>query len=1115
MMSVSNVAAGAAASGYYHAEGYYVAGSAEAQAAASWAGSAAERLAEMGQKEFQGPVDDATFSAMLEGHAPPTEKDGQGKWKDGQTLGRMVDGERQHRSGIDLTFSASKSVSVMGLVVGDERVVEAHDQAVKSTMAYAEANFIKTRREVNGEITQVPGKMVAGLFRHDTSRAMDPQLHTHAVIQNMVLGEDGKWTALSNEEIYRNKMLLGAIYRNELAQNLEKAGFEVDRVGKDGITEIRGVPQQLMDGFSKRRQEIIAALEERGVEKTAIDSALAALATRPDKVKGVDRAELKAAWEKEAEGFGVTMDQLKGISESVRFEAATRLPGVTRDGAEINQTAEDRAAAVVEFAIEHLSERNAVYSDGDIKKIALSRAQTVGIHEIEAAIAQKEESGRLVAVHVHDWKERQSADGLQPGQGFTGTIISHGAAPYNNDPKNKESYFVTVQTRYGEQTVWGAGLGQQAANISVAVGDLVHLSVTSQTPVVVRTEDGKTINTHRNDWTVELLERSQDRENSGKVLEKETLRLYTDDITLAHETAVLMAFRTARREGGVSLPGRTRPNGSLVASGDALLKQQLSNSTLTEGQKEAVTVGLTGQGRFVGVQGYAGTGKTFMLETMVKYAEKAGYSVEGLAPTQKAAGELQEAIPGSGTVASYLLAAARGDIRGDKSKTILAVDEAGMLSTRDMRALLETANEAQYARVVLVGDVKQLDAVSAGSPFAQLQKEGLPTALMTDIQRQRTDEGRDAVLYAIRGEIKAAFENIKDIRTPGESSGVSEHVASAWLDLHSSVRERTGIVVLTNKVRQAVNEEIRKGLKAEHRLAEQDHRLDTLRPLSFTTAERREAGSFKPGDVLLALRKMGGLEVNKLYEVAETHGRSNAITVRAQEGGPALRLKLGNETTIPTAFAVFEKGERDFSVGDKVKFAISDREAGIINGARGVIGKISSAGVDVILQNGQKTTLAPETLAARGMDHAYAATAHDFQGATVDRIIVGMSANENLSNQKSFYVNISRSRDEVTLITDKPDKLADNIEKNSGERPTALDAYAQRLADERQAELAKAEHKEAPSPAPTHAETNEFLRGQAEKLRDADGPRERSDHELGETLKEIEQMQKVKEGPIR
>lgn len=359
-MSLSNVSAGAAASGYYQAEGYYIAGSQEAQAAASWFGKAAEHLVDIGWEAFRGGVDNQLFSDMLQGHAPSLERGSDGNWTEGQTLGRWVGGERQHRPGIDLTFSASKSVSIMALVGDDERIVAAHDRAVRMAMAVAEDRFVYTRREVNGEIVPVRGKMIAGLFRHDTSRALDPQLHTHAVIQNMVLGSDGRWTALTNEPLYENKMLLGSIYRNGLARELTELGYTVERVGPAGIVEIRGVPKDLMEGFSKRRQEIEAALKDYGAEATAKDSALAALATRKNKHNGIDREELREAWLKEAKDLGVSREQLQQIRDDATLSKALQLPGVTRGGI-VSLSEEDKAATVIDFAIRHVSERNAVY----------------------------------------------------------------------------------------------------------------------------------------------------------------------------------------------------------------------------------------------------------------------------------------------------------------------------------------------------------------------------------------------------------------------------------------------------------------------------------------------------------------------------------------------------------------------------------------------------------------------------------------------------------------------------------------------------------------------------------------------------------------------------------
>ena len=1109
MMSLSNVSGGAAASGYYKAEGYYIAGSPEAEAAASWFGTAAQQLVEDGQTAFAERVDDKTFSDMLDGYAPPTEKDQDGNWKEGQTLGRHVDGERQHRPGLDLTFSASKSVSIMALVAGDERVTAAHDAAVKSAMTYVEANFVSTRREVDGDIQSVPGKMIAGLFRHDTSRALDPQLHTHAVIQNMVLGEDGKWTALSNEQIFRNKMLIGSIYRNELAQNLEKIGYEVDRVGKDGVTEIRGVPRELMDGFSKRRQEIIAALDARGADHGAVNSALAALATRQGKHNGIDRGELREAWHKEAESFGFSKEDLQRISHEALRTKAMQLPGATRD-LRSPATPAELGEKAVEFAIQHISERASVYSRDLLLKTALNTAKDTSIEHIERAMQAKEASGRLVSVHVHEWKEVQERGGTKGG-----ILKDHGAAPYLNDPKNKASYYVTVETAGSQHTIWGVDLSRAIQTAGAEKGDNIYLSRTSGTAVTVSDRSGNTIDAMRNAWSV-----TKAAATDRAFQEKTSNQLYTDDATLAAERRVLQEMRDGRSAPALDLQPRLRLNGSLKQSGEAILRQRVAETTLTEGQKDAIINGLTGTGRFRGTQGYAGTGKTYALDKLRSYAEKAGYSVEGAAPTNRAVEQLAEAIPNSTTVAMLRINAAN-DKLGDKSKTVLVVDEAAMIGTSDMRDIMAAANRTNYARVILVGDVKQLDAVSAGSPFAQMQKSGLPTALMADIQRQRDDTARAAVLYAIKGEVKAAFDNIAKITTPGANTLLPEAVAKSWLALRSSERQQTGIVVLTNHVREKVNATIRESLKDERRIDQTDVRQPVLIPLNLTAAEAKEAGSYKPGDVVVPLRdyRSEGLQRGAIYVVEATSERSGSLTLRPENGGDALRLGLAKDLKSPPALAAYERGTREFSRGDQVKFGITDKESGLANGARGTVEAITDREVTVRLQDGKSVKLPTDSMAARGLDHAYAATAHDFQGASVDRIIVGMSATETLSTQKSFYVNISRARDSVHLVTTDVKKLAETIQQNTGERPTALDAYAQKQRDDdlaaKAAEAARAQEKqqEAPSPGLEFKDLEGVLKHQASKNLDALRTRETPD--IAEAMKQIEQMQKVKEGPIR
>ena len=111
-----------------------------------------------------------------------------------------------------LTFSAPKSVSLAALIGGDERIVDAHDRAVTRSLDWFERNAAETRvRDASsGRMVRVRGQeTVVATFRHDTSRNLDPALHTHSVIANMVRSADGTWRTMANESLYASKMLLG------------------------------------------------------------------------------------------------------------------------------------------------------------------------------------------------------------------------------------------------------------------------------------------------------------------------------------------------------------------------------------------------------------------------------------------------------------------------------------------------------------------------------------------------------------------------------------------------------------------------------------------------------------------------------------------------------------------------------------------------------------------------------------------------------------------------------------------------------------------------------------------------------------------------------------------
>ena len=280
---------------YYERDGYYARDDPAHREASAWLGKGAGAL------DLAGSVEPQTFEKVLEGYVP----DGSGR-----RLGkRGKNGSIHHRPGRDVTLSAPKSVSLATLVGGDRRIVSAHDRAVKRTLAWVEKNVLETRVMDPDSKTMVrrrDQKMVAATFRHDTSRNLDPQLHTHAVIANMLQGGDGKWRTMANEKLYRSKMLIGALYRSELARELKELGYGLYKTHADGRFEIRGVSREVIEAFSTRRAEIQKAMHERGLGKPGDNPALAAraaLMTRAHK-RDVDHEALRAVWDRQAEHLG-------------------------------------------------------------------------------------------------------------------------------------------------------------------------------------------------------------------------------------------------------------------------------------------------------------------------------------------------------------------------------------------------------------------------------------------------------------------------------------------------------------------------------------------------------------------------------------------------------------------------------------------------------------------------------------------------------------------------------------------------------------------------------------------------------------------------------------------
>ena len=107
---------------------------------------------------------------------------------------------------------------------------------------------------------------IGAAFRHRTSRAGDPQLHTHVVVPNLVQGADGRWSAPDGRHLFAWKMTAGTLYRSALRAELAPLGLAWD-IRRNGLSELRDVPKAVLRAFSKRRTDIEAAMEKRGAAR--------------------------------------------------------------------------------------------------------------------------------------------------------------------------------------------------------------------------------------------------------------------------------------------------------------------------------------------------------------------------------------------------------------------------------------------------------------------------------------------------------------------------------------------------------------------------------------------------------------------------------------------------------------------------------------------------------------------------------------------------------------------------------------------------------------------------------------------------------------------------------
>jgi conjugative relaxase-like TrwC/TraI family protein len=441
-------------------------------------------------------------------------------------------------------------------------------------------------------------------------------------------------------------------------------------------------------------------------------------------------------------------------------------------------------------------------------------------------------------------------------------------------------------------------------------------------------------------------------------------------------------------------------------------------------QKHAVEFVLRCRDRTVNIRGAAGTGKTATLQELNRGLTEARRDVLALAPTMSAVEELQKVGFSNATTIQRLLQDqhAQAAVRGK----VLIVDEAGMISSRDMAELLQFA-ERQAARMVFSGDTRQIQSVEAGDALRILEKEShLKSTSLTQVQRQTAQDYREAI-QELRRNPERGFGKLDQIGAIREVvwQERAQTVAQAWREAGSQLNgkgERRNVLVVcaTHEEIANVTEAIRAERKGAGELGESAGH-ERLVPQNYTAAQKAEARNFREGQVLVFHRATKEVSRNETLEVVGVE--KNKIVVSNGAGGKcALTAKQAK------CFEVYERRAIEVAPNDKLVLTANRREAGFraTNGEMVVVSRIDEAG-RIQLTDGR---ILPANY--RHFDYGYAVTAHRSQGKSVDVVVISGDA----MKKELFYVAASRGRESVTVVTSDKELLRESVGR-SGERQSA------------------------------------------------------------------------------
>lgn len=467
---------------------------------------------------------------------------------------------------------------------------------------------------------------------------------------------------------------------------------------------------------------------------------------------------------------------------------------------------------------------------------------------------------------------------------------------------------------------------------------------------------------------------------------------------------------------------------SILTSGE--VKFGLRNTSLNEQQKQAVERALTSSSRFFAIQGDPGVGKTTTLNALKTLAVRNNYTVLGFAPSHQAVAELSKSLKMPGfTVDRFLVDTKVQQSAVKGRRNLWVVDESSMLSIDRIERMMKMA-ETMNAKVLLVGDHKQLESVGAGQAFKILLDAGIDHSVIDKRLRQKTEVTQRVTELIMEKNYSSALDALSVqgamSKSRDESDAIKSMVAE-WGKLAPSERDETLLVAPANEQREEIDALVRDRLRREGSLDKTEKEYTFLHDKYLTEQQKRFAECYSSGDVI---------RFNKNYDQVEgvRQGKIRrddyfrVIGVNKSSGTLVIESVLDNKkrahidprqigADIEGAMTVYKEDKKAIAIGDRVRWVDSRGNLGISKNTEGVVTGIGNDYIRFKV-NDKSVKLNTAEWRHRHLEYAYSKTAFAVQGQTCKRVFALMEHwRKNTVNQRSLMVALTRASHEMKIFT--------------------------------------------------------------------------------------------------